>query len=132
MRSLYLLVISFMLCFTIYRTQALLQPTPALSGKAKLSRRLTGIRQVPLGSLGKCTHVSLLLQASRKQDEEPRKDTRRIVKYDNLGDPIYEDEGGSDGNGISVLGMNVNVDPITSSLLIFGLIAFNFFVLANL
>jgi len=57
---------------------------------------------------------------------------RRIVKYDNLGDPVYDDEGGSDGSGITVLGANVNVDPLTSALLIFGLIAFNFFVLANL
>ena len=59
---------------------------------------------------------------------------RKILKYDNVGDPIYEDEMNllNDGNGINVLGFNIAVDPLTLSLLIFGVIAFNFFVLANL
>jgi hypothetical protein len=48
-----------------------------------------------------------------------------------LGDPIYEDEVEKQ-EGINVLGRKVAVDPLTLSLLIFGIIAFNFFVLANL
>lgn len=59
---------------------------------------------------------------------------RKILKYDNVGDPVYEDELNllNDGNGINVLGLNIAVDPLTLSLLIFGVIAVNFFVLANL
>jgi hypothetical protein len=58
---------------------------------------------------------------------------RKIVRYDNLGDPIYEDELNAMGNdGISILGKKVPFDPLSASLLIFGLIAFQFFVLANL
>ena len=56
---------------------------------------------------------------------------RKIVGKDNLGDPIYEDELEKQ-EGINVLGRKVAVDPLTLSLLIFGIIAFNFFVLANL
>ena len=58
---------------------------------------------------------------------------RRIVKYDNVGDPIYEDElDALQGNGMNILGVNVALDPLSLSLLVFGAIAFNFFVLANL
>lgn len=56
---------------------------------------------------------------------------RKIIGKDNLGDPIYEDEVDKQ-EGINVLGKRVAVDPLTLSLLIFGIIAFNFFVLANL
>lgn len=56
---------------------------------------------------------------------------RKIVGKDNLGDPIYEDEL-DEQEGINVLGKKISVDPLTLSLLIFGVIAFNFFVLANL
>lgn len=61
------------------------------------------------------------------------KQQRKIVRYDNVGDPIYEDEANTEGgNGINVLGINLSLDPVSLSLLVFGLIAFNFFVLANL
>ena len=56
---------------------------------------------------------------------------RKIVGKDNLGDPIYEDDLEKQ-EGINVLGKKVAVDPLSLSLLIFGVIAFNFFVLANL
>ena len=56
---------------------------------------------------------------------------RKIDGKDNLGDPIYEDEVEKQ-EGINVLGKKIAVDPLTLSLLIFGIIAFNFFVLANL
>jgi hypothetical protein len=58
---------------------------------------------------------------------------RKVARYDNLGDPIYEDElEASRGGGISIFGVKTSLDAPTVSLLIFGLIAFNFFVLANL
>ena len=51
-------------------------------------------------------------------------------------DPIYEDElNASNGdvmNGMTILGVTVDLDPTSLTLLGFGLIAFNFFVLANL
>ena len=51
-------------------------------------------------------------------------------------DPIYEDElnasNGDTMNGLTILGVTVDLDPTSLTLLGFGLIAFNFFVLANL
>jgi hypothetical protein len=47
------------------------------------------------------------------------------------GDPIYEDEGNTE-SGLDILGFKVDLDPSTLSLIVFGAIAFNFFVLANL
>mmetsp|Transcript_27855 Transcript_27855/g.28113 ORF Transcript_27855/g.28113 Transcript_27855/m.28113 type:complete len:114 (+) Transcript_27855:53-394(+) len=61
-----------------------------------------------------------------------RDDERTIIGYDNVGDPIYKDEMNAKKGGISVLGINIEFDPISASLGIFGLIAFNFFVLANI
>lgn len=73
------------------------------------------------------------LQPSTRLFSKPNDEKRRkIIKYDNVGDPIYEDEINLSEGGINVLGLNVAVDPLTLSLLIFGAIAFNFFVLANL
>ena len=51
---------------------------------------------------------------------EPRK--RKIVKYDNVGDPIYEGEDGASP---------LKIDGFSATAIVFGLIAFNFFVLAN-
>lgn len=61
-----------------------------------------------------------------------KENKRKVVRYDNVGDPIYEDELDASSGGISVFGIKTNLDAPTVSLLIFGLIAFNFFVLANL
>jgi hypothetical protein len=80
------------------------------------------------------------LHASNRENEPnnnkdaPIKNQRKIVRYDNVGDPVYEGDEftSSSGSGINVLGLNIDVDPLTLSLLIFGAIAFNFFVLANL
>ena len=55
---------------------------------------------------------------------------RRIIGKDNVGDPIYE--GDEQSGGISVLGAKVNLDAPTLAAIGFGMIAFNFFVLANL
>lgn len=63
-------------------------------------------------------------------EKSPRKD-RKIIGYDNVGDPIYEGDQGSSG-GINLLGLKLDLDAPTLSIIIFGLIAFNFFVLANL
>lgn len=70
----------------------------------------------------------LLIQ---KKDEIDKDSERKIVKYDNVGDPVFEDELKSRG-GVNILGLSIDFDPITMSLVAFGLIAFNFFVLANL
>jgi len=67
-----------------------------------------------------------------KNDDVPGRLKRKIVRYDNVGDPVYDDDMSQDKGGISVLGINVPFDPLSASLLIFGLIAFNFFVVANL
>ena len=57
---------------------------------------------------------------------------RKIVGRDNLGEPIYEgDEPAADT--LSVFGVKLaNVDPISGTLFVFGLLALQFFVIANL
>ena len=70
------------------------------------------------------------LKMAKKQDDVTS--TKKIIRYDNVGDPIYEDETSSGKGGISVFGYSVPFDPLSASLIIFGLIAFNFFVVANL
>ena len=59
---------------------------------------------------------------------------RKILRYDNVGDPIYEGEENAttSSQGINILGIKLALDPSSLTLIIFGLIAFNFFVLANL
>ena len=52
---------------------------------------------------------------------------RKIAKYDNLGDPVYEDELTASGSGINVFGKQIDADPLTVSLLVFAVIAFQFF-----
>jgi len=52
----------------------------------------------------------------------PKEKKKRVVRYDNVGDPIFEGDDSAKGNSIS---------PVSVTALIFGLIAFNFFVLAN-
>lgn len=50
---------------------------------------------------------------------------------DNLGEPVYE---GDENNGetLNILGVKLPIDPLTGSLAVFALIAFQFFVVANL
>ena len=74
--------------------------------------------------------VSKIWSEQNNFNDKPKE--RRVVKFDNLGDPIYDDEIASNRNGLNILGIKVDADPLTVSLLIFGLIAFQFFVLANL
>ena len=69
-----------------------------------------------------------LQMAVRPQD--PR-DPRRIIGKDNLGEPIYEGDENT-GETLNVLGAKFAVDPLSAGLVIFGLIAFQFFVVANL
>jgi hypothetical protein len=52
---------------------------------------------------------------------------RKIAKYDNLGEPVYEDELTASGSGINVFGKQIDADPLTVSLLVFAVIAFQFF-----
>jgi len=91
----------------------------------------------PLFPLRRCRAVAaspvVLFATNDNKGDRISEDKRRIVRYDNVGDPIYEgDENATGTNGINVLGINVNLDPTSLTLLGFGLIAFNFFVLANL
>ena len=57
-----------------------------------------------------------------KNFQVPEDDTtRKVAKYDNLGDPIYEDERASQGgSGLNILGIKVDADPLTVSLLVFA------------
>lgn len=55
------------------------------------------------------------------------KNQRKIAKYDNLGEPVYEDELTASGSGINVFGKQIDADPLTVSLLVFAVIAFQFF-----
>lgn len=59
---------------------------------------------------------------------------RKIVGRDNLGEPIYEGDLGfsGGGNSLDILGVKVPIDPFTASLLVFLVIAFQFFVVANM
>lgn len=61
---------------------------------------------------------------------DPR-DNRRIVGKDNLGEPIYEGDEAR-GEKLDVLGFKLAIDPLSASLAVFILIAFQFFVVANL
>lgn len=62
-------------------------------------------------------------------EERPQ---RRVIGKDNLGEPIYEGEDRNQGEKLDVLGIKLNVDPVSASLLVFLVIAFQFFVVANL
>lgn len=74
-----------------------------------------------------------ILTNDKLKDGPPEKPKRKIVKYDNLGDPVYEDEiNATNESSIEVFGKRVSVDPISANSGIFGIIAFNFIVLANL
>lgn len=71
-----------------------------------------------------------LSMSNRNPNDE---DSRKIIGRDNLGEPIYEGDANSiNGNTLDILGFKVSVDPLTASLIIFLLIAFQFFVVANL
>ena len=67
---------------------------------------------------------------SKKNNDDS--DNRTIIKYDNVGDPIYENDRDNGRGGIDILGIKTGLDPLSASLIVFGLIAFNFFVIANL
>ena len=69
---------------------------------------------------------------ANQNDNDKQSNKRRVIRYDNLGDPIYEGEGDEDSNGLNILGIKLNVDAPTLAAIGFGLIAFNFFVLANI
>jgi hypothetical protein len=69
---------------------------------------------------------STLYQTDSNGPDE--KSPRKIAKYDNLGDPIYEDELNASGSsGITIFGKKFDTDPISASLLVFALIAVQFF-----
>ena len=43
-------------------------------------------------------------------NDNNEKEKRRIVRYDNVGDPIYEGDGFEGEAGLNILGVNVPVD----------------------
>lgn len=77
---------------------------------------------------------STALKEISGNNNENKTNKRKILRYDNVGDPIYEGEENAvtSSEGLNVLGIKLALDPASLSLLIFGVIAFNFFVLANL
>ena len=83
------------------------------------------VSKVALNRLQKICPTTLL----DKKSTAPQEGTsRKIAKYDNLGDPIYEDELASQGgSGLNILGIKVDADPLTVSLLVFAVIAVQFF-----
>ena len=83
------------------------------------------VSKVALNRLQNNSPTTLLdKKPSAPQDETSRK----VAKYDNLGDPIYEDELASQGgSGLNILGIKIDADPLTVSLLVFALIAVQFF-----
>ena len=100
------------------------------SGSCFKAQRITGFATSRSTVTTATTHVfqrATALCAKRPSDFEPR----RIVGKDNLGEPIYE---GDENNGetLNILGVKLPIDPLTGSLAVFALIAFQFFVVANL
>ena len=56
-----------------------------------------------------------------------RRDPRKIIGRDNLGDPIYEGEERTSGGGINILGARVQLDPVTASGIVFLVLIAQFF-----
>ena len=76
--------------------------------------------------------LSTTLQLSKNNEDYNRNRQKgEIIGYDNVGDPIYKYDNPNAG-GIEILGIKTPLDPLSASLVVFLLIAFNFFVVANL
>ena len=90
-----------------------------------------GLRMAPLAR-GKLLQAQIERDARLRMTEngDNRNKKRRIIRYDNVGDPVYE---GEEPESLVVAGfdLGISLDPTSATLLIFGLIAFNFLVLAN-
>ena len=71
-----------------------------------------------------------LSMSGENDGNEGKRKKRRIIRYDNVGDPVYE---GDEPSNLVVAGFDLgfSLDASSATLLIFGLIAFNFLVLAN-
>ena len=76
----------------------------AFSAKlARTSRALAPATRLAPASTNRLAPASITrLFAEEKEGGGPTK--RRVIKYDNLGDPIYEGEGNDEGGGLNVLG----------------------------
>lgn len=74
------------------------------------------------------TISSLILLDNNKDNRFNPDNKRKIIKKDNLGEPIYEDELTASGsNGINIFGKKIDADPLTVSLIVFAIIAIQFF-----
>ena len=91
-----------------------------------ISPKLKCKMNVARGSFKSIVNRSTLYQTNSNGPDE--KSPRKIAKYDNLGDPIYEDELNASGSsGITIFGKKFDTDPISASLLVFAVIAIQFF-----
>lgn len=103
---------------------ALIAPAPGVALRFIATTKVAA-RSLSFVNPTRVSSVTLFDKVSKGPDE---KAPRKIAKYDNLGDPIYEDELQSQsGSGINVLGVQIDADPLTVSLLVFAVIAVQFF-----
>jgi hypothetical protein len=79
----------------------------------------------PISSL--CQDNTQLRRSCLYENGPTENNQRKIAKYDNLGEPVYEDELTASGSGINVFGKQIDADPLTVSLVVFAVIAFQFF-----
>ena len=95
-----------------------------LSNRHILSLRRSQLSLEPIGG-GQPFRFSMTRENDGKEGGK-----RKIIRYDNVGDPVFE---GDEPGNLVVAGFDLGfaLDATSSTLLIFGLIAFNFLVLAN-
>lgn len=103
---------------------ALIAPVPGMALRF-IARTKASSSSLSYVNYKRVSTMTLFDKISKGPEE---KSPRKIAKYDNLGDPIYEDELQSQGgSGINVLGVQIDADPLTVSLLVFAVIAVQFF-----
>ena len=120
--SLHLWYLGLLLCFLLG-----LISSDAIRGSS--NRHLLSFRRLHHAQVQIGKAQPFRLSMSQEDDREKMK-KRRIIRYDNVGDPIYE---GDEPSNIVFAGFDLgfSLDATSTTLLIFGLIAFNFLVLAN-
>ena len=119
-------------CYLVCVVVVLSSSAPIIYAFQSFNTRCSvSVKQRHSGFIRDC---STILKQTTGNNNENKTNKRKILRYDNVGDPIYEgDENAvTSSEGLNVLGMKLALDPASLSLLIFGAIAFNFFVLANL
>ena len=120
--SLYLWCLGLLLCFLLGLINS--NAMRGSSNRNLLSFRRLHHTQAQIGE------AQLFRLNMSQEDDREKKKKRRIIRYDNVGDPVYE---GDEPSNIVFAGFDLgfSLDATSTTLLIFGLIAFNFLVLAN-